>query len=58
MIKIRTVDVPVTCTVKVDVDAWAREFGVEPTPEAVREDVQTYFRTVVAGQLSSIFPDI
>jgi len=30
-------------TVNIDVQAWATEYDIEPTPKAVRDDVKLYF---------------
>ena len=41
----RTVEVTVSYTVSVDVDAWANSFGIDATPEAVTDNARTYFAT-------------
>jgi hypothetical protein len=43
-----------TTTIDVDAVAWAEEFGIQPSAHAVREDVQTYFKTIVDGQLNDV----
>lgn len=33
---------------------WAEEFGIEPTREAVTEDIGRYITTIVQGQLNDV----
>lgn len=42
MAKIR---VKIDWTVEVDTDAWASEYGTDPSAKAVRQDVKAYFET-------------
>lgn len=44
----RTVEIAVTYTVRVDVDAWAASYDITPTPDTVTEDARAYFADTAA----------